>query len=337
VTSTLDAARPRRAMVLAAGLGTRLRPITDERPKPLVEVLGRTLLEHAMRNAARAGARAIAVNTHYLAEQVADEAKRVARALSVDVAVSHEPVILGTGGGIRRMRRLLPDVDGPVLIVNADALIDLDTDALVAAHAKHRPISTLVLKETADQERYGTIGVDDDARVRDFVGRVPVTAPVARRGMFCGVHLVEEAVFDALDDTREMCINKEAYPKLLTADARVHGVFCTTEFWDVGTAERLKDANARLLDGRARFRFSDETDARGVDVVDEGAEIVGPVVVAEGARLGRGAIVGPSVVVGRGAVIGAGARVKDSVVLAGARVDAGEDVSGLVVGGAVRA
>jgi mannose-1-phosphate guanylyltransferase len=340
-----DLRRPSRAMVLAAGLGTRLRPITDERPKPLVEVLGTTLLEYAMQNAVRAGARVIALNTHHLPDLVAREAQRIGRALSVEVNVSHEPVILGTGGGIKKMRTLLPDDDGPILVANADALIDLDVESLIATHARHRPISTLVLKETADQEKYGVIGTDETGRVRDFVGRVPVIGSVVKKGMFCGVHLLEEEVLDALTFEREMCINKEAYPRLLVEDRPVHAFFHDGEFWDVGTAARLIDANLSLLDGRARFRFLDAggaapaTSARRIHTGAQhaGAVLREPVLLAEGAFVDEGATVGPGVVVGRGVKIGKRAQVTHSVLLEGARVFDDEVLTNTVVGTAVRA
>ncbi len=328
-----------KAYVLAAGLGTRLAPLTHEVPKPLVEVLGTPLLHYALDHARRAGATRVVVNTHWLADVLEGQGPNVA---GLDVVYSREAgEIQGTGGGVKRMAVLDPPGDGePFLLLNADALIDLDTAGLVAAHAARKPTATLVLKRTPDQAKYGLIGTDDDERVRAFAGRVPYEGPPLFERMFCGVHLATAAVLARLPDGPSD-INKVAYPPMITAGADVRGFDHRGYFCDVGTPERLLEANLLLLSGRERLahadpfaRFGGEAAARRYvhkTAHVDGATLLAPVLVDEGAVIEPGAVVGPYAVVGKRARVAAGARLSRAVVMAGALVAAG-DSDGIIGG-----
>lgn len=326
------------AMILAAGLGTRLSPLTNERPKPLVEVLGTPLVHFALEHARRAGARRVALNSHHLHPALQEHLGE--RYSDLELVYSHEPVILGTGGGAREMRAALGDLEGPTLLLNADALLDIDTAAMARLHEERRPLATLALKDAPDKARYGLLGTDDDDRVRTFVGRTAYEGPLKQERMFCGVHVLEGALLDALPAEGFACINKEGYPKLLDAGAVVVGFDVPGYFCDVGTPERLLEANLLLLSGQERLSHADpfaRFTKRGDAYVHPSAEIsdsavlTGPVLVDEGAVLEAGARVGPLAVIGKGCVLGAGASVSRAVLQSGARVAAGEVVTDVIL------
>lgn len=327
------------AMILAAGLGTRLRPLTHERPKPLVEVLGTPLLHFALRHALAAGARRVAINTHHLPAAI-EEALGPSFE-GVPLTYSHEPVILGTGGGVRQMAERLGGVSSRFLLLNADALVDVDTRAMVARHEERRPTATLALKDVPGKERFGLLGTDDDDRVRTFAGRTRYAGPVAKERMFCGVHVIEPALLERLPLGEESCINRVGYPPLLDEGGLVIGFDVPGYFCDVGTPERLLEANLLLLSGRVRLshldpfaRFVTEGDrhlAKGARV-EPGATLEGPVVVDEGAVIEAGARVAPLAVIGKGCRVGAGAVVERAVLQSGAEVGATEGVRDSVLG-----
>jgi len=324
-------------MILAAGLGTRLRPITDERPKPLVEVLGLPLVRHALAHARRAGVERAVLNTHWLHPAI--EHHLGARDGDIELSYSHEPTLLGTGGGLKKMMGFLRREDGPILVINADALIDFDVEAVIAHHLKARPLSTMVLKETPDAARYGALGVDDDGRIRAFAGRTRYDGPIARTGMFCGVHVLEPEVLDWLPDEGESCINKEGYPRIIDAGHPVIAHFIDGYFCDVGTPERLMEANLDLLAGRQPVRFVEGVAGRpgttperqrlvasGADI-DPSARLVGPFCIGPRARIGADVEIGPEVVVGPGVEVGPRARLRRMVVLSGAKVPPDADLN----------
>ena len=175
------------AWILAAGLGTRLRPLSAERPKPLLEVCGRPLIVHALQLLKDAGVVDVAVNSHWLHPQIpAALGKEVdVDGVTVRLRYTHEPVALGTGGGLLGLRHVLPST-ARALIANADALIDLDVKSLLKT--SEAPLSTLVLKAAHDAAAYGAIGTDDDDGIVSFAGRITPRGRIARERMFCGWH-----------------------------------------------------------------------------------------------------------------------------------------------------
>ena len=326
-SSDVDTAPVEQAMILAAGFGKRLRPFTDEVPKPLIEVLGVPLIEHALAHARRAGIRRVAINTHHLHPAI--EEALGARYDDVELVFSHEPTILGTGGGIRQMAERL-DSAGPFLVLNADALIDLDVEGLLAAHRARPAAATLVLTDAPDKERYGLIGTDVDERITTFAGRVSPRGPVVRERMFCGVHIITRAVLERLPKGEFSGVAVAAYPPMLDDGEVLRAFDHTGLFCDVGTPERLLMANLDLLTGRTRLSRAPRWAKCGGAVfvhpdaqVDVSAILRPGVVIQAGATVGPGAQVGPRVVVGRGARVGAGATLERAVLLGGARVSDG--------------
>lgn len=339
------------AWILAAGLGTRLRPLTDERPKPLVEVCGRPLIVHTLQLLADAGVVEVALNSHWLHPalptilgdrvNIDDDPRRTIR-----LRYTHEPVALGTGGGLLGLRSMLPSTS-VALIANADALIDLDVTALLARDSD--ALSTLVLKSVDDVARYGALGTDDNDRIVTFAGRVDALGVVARERMFCGWHAVQPRALDVLpavdiDTTTspptvtgvESCINKEGYPTWLKQGAVLRGFDHAGLFLDVGTPERLWEANRLLLSGEVKTtslkpftRFRElpgrvfvHPNAR----IDESASLVGPCVVDNGAVIEANAIVGPFAVVGPRVIVRPGVVVEHAIIQSAVATDDNDGV-----------
>jgi NDP-sugar pyrophosphorylase family protein len=319
------------AMVLAAGLGTRLQSITFERPKPLVEVMGVPLLRFSLHHLLRAGIERVVINTHHLHDVLVEEVK--SWSLPIEIVFSHEPEILGTGGGIKRMSKYLSLKKGPILILNADALIDLDVEALIQAHLAHPCLATLVLKDVPEAAQYGAIGTDIQGWITDFAGRNAPQGPVDKSYMFCGVHLVEPGLFEWLPANRAHCINQIGYPRILEAGQRIYGHVHHGYFCDVGTPERHLEANFSLLMGKERVQHLSlweglEENPNGIwrapsAHISPDAKLHAPLVVREGATVGSEVELGPKTIVGRKAELKKGSKIESCVVLAGTTVPPG--------------
>jgi mannose-1-phosphate guanylyltransferase len=272
------------AMILAAGLGTRLRPLTDELPKPLVPVGDAPAVAHIAARLASAGIRAAALNTHHLAD--AFTPARLA-ALPIALRVIHEPEILGTAGGVANARDVLGD--GDVLVWNGDILADLDVRALVAAHHASGDAATLVVARGADE-----IGLGADGRLVRLRGKR--FGDEAAGAKFLGVYLLSARLRERLP--RSGCMAGDVFLPALAAGERL-GTFTYEGSWeDIGTIESYLAANRRWLAQRGRDAF-----------VHESARVA-PGVEVRGSVIGAGAIVG-----GSGAVVG-------SVIWPGARAEA---------------
>lgn len=298
-----------RAMVLAAGLGTRLRPLTDELPKPAVPLGNVPLAAIALRRLAALGVTDVVVNAHHLPD-VLEAALEPFTPPHVRVEVVREPVLLGTGGGVRaaleaQARRLgPPGSDEPILLVNGDVLFAADLAAALAHHRALGALATMVLREDPRADALGPIDVDASGRVRRIL-RAPGPPDAAfRTCMFTGVHVLAGRALGRLPE--EGCIIRRGYQRWLEAGETIAGRVDPAPFRDCGTPAELLGAMDDVLAGRVRVP--------GVVVGADGS-IVEPTARTEGAAI-VGSMVGP------GALVARGVRIERCLVLAGAEVRA---------------
>jgi NDP-sugar pyrophosphorylase family protein len=233
-----------KAMVLAAGLGTRLRPLTLDRPKALVEVAGRPLIAYNLSLLQHYGVRDVIINLHHHGDRLA-AALGDGAALGVHIEYSREDPLLDTGGAIKNVEDLLAGEDD-FLVLNADTIIDLPLDRLVASHRARRATATLVLRHDPGQERYGVIEIDDTQRIRRFLGRPPSAPADLTAYMFAGVHVLSSRALAYMTPGVAFSITRETYPAMLAAGEPLCG-FLFDGFWRViDTQTDLAKANADL-------------------------------------------------------------------------------------------
>jgi NDP-sugar pyrophosphorylase family protein len=317
------AGAPLRAMVLAAGLGTRLRPLTEAIPKPLVPIANRPLLEYTFALLARAGVGEAVVNCHHLPE-VLEEGLRRLDPSGLALHVSRERRILGTAGGLKRAESLLGG--GTFLMLNGDFLVDIDLRAVLDFHRQQGAAATMVLMP---EETSGVIGVDPDGAIRRFIQPRPADEPADRLACgFTGVHVLEPEVFRLIPANQPWEINRQVYPALLERGRRVSG-FVHRGYWrEAGSPAGYLAANLDVLAGRAgAIAVRPGAGSRSL----AGAACEAPVLAGRGVRVGAGVRIGPETVIGPEARIGDGARISRSVVLEGTDVPAGAELDGEVL------
>lgn len=323
-----------KGFVLAAGLGTRLRPITDVVPKPLLPVGNLPMIGYALRLLAHHGITDVIVNVHHLGK-VLMEAIGDGSQFGVDITYSEEEEILGTGGGIRKMREQLED--GPFVVVNGDTLIDVDLGDVIEAHTSKGAVATLVLRRDERQEEFGQLEMNESGRIRKILGQGESDEPLESY-MFTGVHVVDPRLLDYLPPDVESCIMRYGYIKALSNDEPLYGVAVDGYWNDAGTPERYLEANVDALSQRMNMRHADplsgfalapkravaEVVRMGENVdLATGAEIRPPVLLGDESRVGQQAVVGPFCVVQSKAQIGKDANLSSCIVLEGARVEPG--------------
>jgi mannose-1-phosphate guanylyltransferase len=318
-------------MVLAAGLGTRLRPLTLHVAKPALPLLGSTLLEANLALVARAGADEVVVNAFHLPATVAAAARRGAARLGLRLHLSFEaPEVRGTGGALVLARPLL-DRGEPVLLVNGDVLSDVDVAAAVRAHRETGAASTLVLRPHPGGD-YGAVEVDGAGRVARAAvgfGRDLLPGETTTPYLFAGIHVLGPEIFEVLPVSGAPCVNRQGHAELIRRGRLVHPhVTAGGYFSDVGTPERYLAAQLDVLEGRIDRAAIGDPLAGAVEVspgvfVDPAAEV------APGARLEAPCYVGA------GARVGATARLRRAAVLAGSVVDGEVVDAAVVLGGRV--
>ena len=322
-------------MVLCAGFGTRLRPLTDRVPKPLVPLCGVPLLRYNFALLKNAGVREIVINTHHLGATMARGAQAIASELELDLQVSREEKqILGTGGGVRRAQAMLGA--GTFILMNGDMIFDLDLAAALAAHRKAGAAATMVLAPYPRGATYGAVEVDAQMNVRRVAGRGAQPDPSLSKLHFTGVHVLEPELIARLPAEGESDINRTAYVRAIHDGARVHG-FLQQGYWgDLGAPRSLLRAHLDVLEKRIPLqRFRPEADpfdgceerTPGVFVhptAQVEAPLSAPVLIQAGAVVAPGAVVGSGVTIGAKARVDAGAHLERAVVWERTHVAAGE-------------
>jgi mannose-1-phosphate guanylyltransferase len=309
-------ARGARAFVLAAGLGTRLRPLTDTWPKPAVPFLGAPLLRRTFAVLARAGVERMALNTHHLPEVMERVARDEGARQGLSVSTVHEPVIQGTGGGLRGLQRALPG-DDVVVAWNGDILFAPDLAPLLEAHRSAAAAATMVLLPMPAGRSYGVVEVDASGRVQRIGRANPTPLPGCTAWHFSGVHLLSPRVFEVMAPEGPEDINHYVYPRLF-GEGAVRGVVVDVPWSDLGSPATYLEAQSDLLAGRI-------PDPLGAESPLIGRTGRGPLV-EPGARVHRRAHLSPDVFVAAGVEVPPGAEVRRSALLSGALVHSGETV-----------
>ncbi len=329
-----------KAIILCAGIGTRLRPLTERWPKPAIPVLGQPLLRFAIAQLKRAGATEIGINTHHRAEVMEAVAAAECARAALPLEVVREPTIQGTAGGIRGLRRFAED--DHFLVVNGDILFPLDLRRIEGAHREAGCVATLVLTAMPARERYAAVEVDGSARVRRIAGRGP-GGPGLRPWHFTGVHVISPVVFDFIAAQGAEDITRDVYPRILDRGLPIHAEMVEGYWSDLGTPARYLQTQLELLADRGpeelqASRFSGAQPRAGGQWVRSGARIDaaairGPALFDEGCAVEPGAVLGPEVYVGPRAIVRSGARLERTVVLEDTEISSGEDLADLVAWG----
>jgi len=228
-----------KAMILAAGFGKRLQPLTDTVPKPLIDVAGKPMIAFALQLVRAAGIDDVVVNLHHFGDQIRARLGD-GSAFGVRIHYSAEDPILDTGGGIAAARAHLED--DSFVVTNADTFIDIDLAEVIAFHTQHNALATMVVRPDPDALRRDDVGVDAQGRVRRMLGHGEPMSPALQRCLYAGVMIFAPRIFAYLG-SGVFSITRDIYPRLLAAGEPVFA-FVHRGYW------RVLDTHADLHAGR---------------------------------------------------------------------------------------
>ncbi len=233
-----------KGMILAAGLGERLRPLTERLPKALIEIGGRPLIDYAIETMTASGITNLIINLHHLGDLIARHVGDGSR-FGARVAYSRENPLQGSGGGILQARHMLGR--GLCVTLNADTIIDIDLTEMVAAHRERDAAATLVVRKDPDMENYGLVSLCPDMRVGRFLDEtMPSCSCPLDDFMFAGVQVLGQGVFDHMPASGPFSITRTTYPEMLRAGRPLFGFPFEGPWTTVGTTEELARARARF-------------------------------------------------------------------------------------------
>jgi len=307
-----------RAMILSAGYGTRLWPLTEDRTKPAIPILGKPLVGYVAEYLAGYGCSEIVVNLHHRPDSVR-RALGDGQQFGVNLHYVEEPEILGTSGAIDNARALL---DGDTfVVVNGKIITNIDLQAAIETHRRRKALATLVLMPNAARERF-TIVNTADGLLQGFGAMAKRKADGGESGepplMFTGIQILEPGIFDYIPRGVFSHTTTEVYPQAMARGETiaVHVAAGKNESWrELSTLQRYLDISLQLLSGRqqtlsvgARCEVSAEADVREAilwdDVTVESGARVNRAVLADGVRIPSGEIVDNAVVVRASLVAG---------------------------------
>ncbi len=302
-------------MVLAAGLGTRLRPLTYEITKPMVPVLDRPVMAHIVDLLDRHGFDETIANLHYFPDSIK-------RYFGERLSYRVEQELLGTAGGVRACADFFGD--DPFVVISGDALTDIDLGAFAARHREAGGIATLAVKKVSDTREYGVVLHDRDGRITGFQEKPSPEEALSDLGN-CGIYIFEPEIFDYFPERPFVDWAQDVFPTLLENDVPFH-MHEVREYWnDVGSLGELRQGTFDALQGELRLRVEGEEVAPGVIVagasaLPESVEVEGPVWIGRDVQVGESArLMGP-VVLGDGVRVGERAQLRGSIVFPGTRV-----------------
>jgi mannose-1-phosphate guanylyltransferase len=315
-----------KAVVLVGGEGTRLRPLTETMPKPLVPLMDRASLDHVLDHLARHGVHEVVLSSSYLEPPFHAFIEGRHGDPAITWITETEP--LGTGGAIANALGAL-ETDEPFLALNGDILTDLDLSAMVAAHRRWAAVATIALTRVEDARPYGLVPIESDGRVRAFLEKPAERVP---GDVNAGTYVLDPSALEGWPAGLAGSIERDVFPSLIEAGRPVYG-FASEAYWmDLGTPEQYLRAHFDILEGRVGFEpaypapfLADLAD------VDPRAHLGRLVVVGSGARVGADAYLDRCVLHPR-AIVERGARVTGSILGPGSRVGEGATVLGSVLG-----
>src|ERR687883_288955 len=326
-----------KAVIMAGGQGTRLRPLTSDQPKPMIPIVNLPCMEHIVRLLERHGFTDIAVTLQFMPDEIRDYFGDGSE-WGVNIRYSIEDTPAGTAGSVKMAEQQLGLEGERLLIISGDALTDADLSTLVEFHEDKGSEATMVLKSVENPLDFGIVITEEDGRISRFLEK-PAWGQVFSDTVNTGIYLLEPSVMDEIPDPEEgeYDFSKELFPSLLDEGRPLYG-YVTDDYWeDIGTLEQFAGAQRDVLDGRVdgvrppgtRLRENIYV-GRRAQVDDD--ELEGPVVIGENVRVDEGARISPYSVIADNVVVAAGATVERSVIAEGTYVGEGAELVDTLVG-----
>lgn len=306
-----------RAVLMAGGAGTRLRPLTSELPKPMVPIVNQPIAAHIINLLKRHNITEIISTLHYLPDAMRDyflEGQEFGVQMTYAVEDEHP---LGTAGCVKNIEELLSDT---FLVISGDSITDFDLSAAIAFHREKRAKATLVLTRVQNPLEFGVVITDEDQRIQRFLEK-PSTSEVFSDTVNTGTYILEPEVLDYLPANEECDFSKDLFPLLLKKQDPMYGYVAEGYWCDVGTLDSYRQAQYDALEKQVNLDFSEsETPQQdGIWIgentfIDGSATLIPPVVIGDNCHIGPDTRLEAGTVIGHNVTIGAGAELKRAVI-----------------------
>jgi mannose-1-phosphate guanylyltransferase / phosphomannomutase len=286
-----------KAVVMAGGEGSRLRPLTINRPKPMVPLVDRPVMAHIIELLKLHGITEIIITVQYLANVIQDYFGD-GTSYGVQITYSVEETPLGTAGSVRNAQHLLQE---PFLVISGDALTDINLSEVINYHSAKNALATLTLKRVENPLEYGVIITDEEGRIKQFLEK-PSWGEVFSDTVNTGIYVLDPKIFDYLEPGQNVDWSKDIFPQLLKQDQALFGYIADGYWTDIGTLDAYMRATADYLQNRVRIprlgtNIGDEIWVGGEYEIAPDARLYGPIFLGHGVKIKGGVVIhGPTVI-----------------------------------------
>ncbi|MDD3754110.1 MAG: NDP-sugar synthase [Methanobacterium sp.] len=325
-----------KAVLMAGGKGSRIRPLTLSRPKPLIPVANRPMIEYIVGKVKKSGYDELVVTLSYLKSQIKKLLKKKYPYLNIKYSVEKKP--LGTAGGVKKASKHINDT---FFVLSGDVLVDVDLNEILDFHKKNNALATMVLTQVEDPSQYGIAVLDDENQIVKFLEK-PSPHEVFSKIANTGIYVLEPEILDYITNKGEIDFSKDVFPQLLEEKAGMYG-FVHDGYWnDLGRPKTYLQANYDVLNRKIKpepygkklvegvGRLGDMWVGDGVDIKNK-IRLIGPVVIGSGCVIEKNCVIGQNTIIGDNVHLEKNITVKGSVVFPDSKVKEGSYLKDCIV------
>jgi mannose-1-phosphate guanylyltransferase len=310
-----------KVIILAGGVGTRLRPLSCTRPKLLFPVLNKPLLDGTLEQLAKIGVNEVILATKYMAEVFMQRYGKSKHGIKLSYSIENKP--MGTGGAIKYAEELIGQ-DEPFLVLNGDIITTINYASFIKKHNKKNAVATIALHRVEDPRRYGTVKINEKNKITQFIEKAPKKMAPSNL-INAGVYILEPEIFKYIPSGHSVSIEREVFPEL-AKENRLFG-YEFKDFWiDIGKPADYLKANRVLLEAKKENR--PKTNLK----MEQNIAIIDPVLISTKVRLGINSKIGPYTTIGKGTVVGRNVTIRNSVIFPNVTIEDEASIEGAIVG-----
>lgn len=321
-----------KAMVMAAGVGTRLRPLTHIIPKPMIPITNKPVLEHTLELLRRHDFEEVVINLHFYPEMIKDYFQ-LGQRYQLKIHYSAEKTLLGTAGGVKKAEKYF---DRTFVVMSGDGLTDVDLSRVLEFHKKKKALATMVLKKVDARFDYGVTLIDQYERIEKFIEK-PAWSDVFANTVNTGIYVFEPEIFDFIPKAKFFDFGRDVWPLLLEKKKPIFGYEMNSYWCDIGNLQEYKRAEREALEGKVKIKIPGKIKNKNVWIgentfIHPQVKITGPAVIGSNCQIEKGVVIDAFTTIGNNNFIEENARLSDCILWSGVHVAKGVHLRNCVIG-----
>ncbi len=304
-----------KVFIMAAGLGTRLRPLTYSIPKPLVPIVNTPVIGHLMNNLKKHGIKEVVVNLHYQPQLIKEYLNENNKKWKMRIIFSYEKKLYGTAGGVKLKESLFNET---FIVTSGDGLSNINFSKLVEYHKKKKAVATIALKPVDLKLDYGVVCVDNKNRIINFYEK-PSLNKIFSNLINTGIYVFEPEILKYIPKNKFYDFGSQLLPKLVKLSLPVFG-YIVDEYWcDVGNLAEYRKAHYDCLDGKIKVQIQAKQIRKGIWIgkntfIPKQTKCEPPCVIGDNVKIGKNCVIGKYTVIGDNCIIGNNVKIYDSII-----------------------